>query len=131
MALRLAQPARFVVVGSGGFALNVLAFTALFGLGTWYLAASVLAYVVSNTAMYLGNRYFTFGLSRDGFVGAYVRYVAVGAVVACLTVVLLAGLVEALEIDPRPAQALALTLLVPLSFVLSKRFAFRLGPDAA
>jgi hypothetical protein len=32
---------------------------------------------------------------------------------------------------PRPGQALALTLLVPLSFVLSKRFAFRLHPDAA
>jgi hypothetical protein len=40
-----------------------------------------------------------------------------------------AGFVEGLGLDPRPAQALALTLLVPLSFVLSKRFAFRLSPD--
>jgi hypothetical protein len=39
--------------------------------------------------------------------------------------------VEDAGLDPRPAQTLALTLLVPLSFVLSQRFAFRLHPDAA
>jgi putative flippase GtrA len=127
MAGRLGQPARFVLVGIGGFGLNVGAFSVLFGLGAWYVAASFLAYLLSNAAMYVGNRYFTFGLSHDGFVGAYVRSVAVGGVVAGLTVVLLAALVEGLGLDPRPAQALALTVLVPLAFVLSKRFAFRLA----
>ena len=131
MVGRLGQPAKFVVVGIGGFVLNVLAFSVLFELGAWYVAASVLAYLLSNSAMYLGNRYFTFRLSHDGFLAAYVRYAVVGAIVAALTVVLLAGLVEGLGLDPRPAQALALSLLVPLSFLLSKRFAFRLRPDAA
>jgi putative flippase GtrA len=128
MAGRLGQPAKFLVVGIGGFVLNVCAFTALFGLGAWYLAASVFAYLLSNAAMYVGNRYLTFGLSHDGFVGAYLRYLAVGGVVAGLTVVLLAGFVEGLGMDPRSAQALALSLLVPISFVLSKRFAFQLRP---
>lgn len=131
MTRALGQPTRFVLVGVGGFTLNVAAFTVLFGLGARYAAASPLAYLLSNAAMYVGNRYFTFGLSHDGFVPAYVRSVVVGAVVAGLTVVLLAGFVEGFDFDPRPAQALALTLLVPLSFVLSKRFAFRLSPDAA
>ncbi|MBM2822847.1 MAG: GtrA family protein [Thermoleophilia bacterium] len=128
MAGRLGQPAKFLVVGIGGFVLNVCAFTALFGLGAWYLAASVFAYLLSNAAMYVGNRYFTFRLSHDGFVGAYLRYLAVGGVVAGLTVVLLAGFVEGLGMDARSAQALALSLLVPISFVLSKRFAFQLRP---
>ncbi|HLF00131.1 MAG TPA: GtrA family protein [Gaiellaceae bacterium] len=128
MSSRLAQSLKFVIVGAGGFALNVLAFALLFGLGAWYLAASVLAYLLSNGAMYLGNRYFTFRLSHDGFVGAYLRYLAVGGVVAGLTVVLLAGFVEGLGLDPRSAQALALSLLVPGSFLLSKRFAFQLSP---
>lgn len=128
MSARLAQPLKFLLVGIGGFVLNVCAFAVLFGLGTWYLAASVLAYLVSNGAMYLGNRYFTFGLSHGGFVRAYLRYVIVGAIVAALTALLLAAFVEGLGMDPRPAQALALTLLVPLSFVLSKRFAFQLRP---
>jgi putative flippase GtrA len=128
---RLGQPAKFVVVGTGGFLLNLVVFSALFGLGAWYLASSVIAYLVSNAAMYLGNRYLTFGLAHAGIVGAYLRYVVVGVVVAALTVLLLAAFVEGLGFDPRPAQALALALLVPLSFFLSKRFAFRLGPDAA
>jgi putative flippase GtrA len=128
---RLGQPAKFVVVGTGGFLLNLVVFSALFGLGAWYLASSVIAYLVSNAAMYLGNRYFTFGLAHAGIVGAYLRSVVVGVVVAALTVLLLAAFVEGLGFDPRPAQALALALVVPLSFFLSKRFAFRLGPDAA
>jgi len=128
---RLPQPAKFVLVGAGGFVLNVLAFTVLFDLGTWYLAASVLAYLASNAAMYVGNRYYTFGLSHDGFLGAYLRYAVVGAIVAALTALLLAALVEGLGLDPRIGQALALSVLVPVSFLLSKRFAFRLGPDAA
>ena len=126
MRSRLAQPLKFLLVGTGGFVLNVCAFTALFGLGTWYIAASVLAYLVSNAGMYLGNRYFTFGLSHGGFVRAYLRYVLVGGVVAALTALLLAAFVEGLAMDPRPAQALALTVIVPLSFLLSKRFAFQL-----
>ena len=131
MSARLPQPAKFLLVGASGFALNVLAFTAMFDVGTWYLAASVLAYLTSNAAMYVGNRYFTFRLSHSGFLGAYVRYLVVGAVVAALTALLLAAFVEGLGLDPRLGQGLALSLLVPLSFVLSKRFAFRLSPDAA
>lgn len=123
---RLPQPARFVVVGAGGFLLNILAFTVLFGVGAQYLLASVLAYLASNAAMYVGNRFFTFDLSRAGFVGAYLRYVVVGAIVAALTALLLAAFVEGLHLDPRLSQALALSALVPLSFALSKRFAFRL-----
>lgn len=131
MNTRRGQPVRFVVVGIGGFLLNISAFSVLHELGSWYVLASILAYLISNAAMYLGNRYFTFGLSHDGFIAAYARYVLVGTLVAGLTVVLLAVLVEGLRLDPLPAQALALALLVPLSFLLSKRVAFRLHPDAA
>lgn len=128
MTRRFAQPVKFLLVGIGGFVLNVCAFTVLFGVGTWYLAASVIAYFVSNGVMYVGNRYFTFRLSHVGFLRAYVRYTVVGGAVAAITALLLAAFVEGLGMDPRPGQALALTLLVPLSFLLSKRFAFELRP---
>ena len=91
----------------------------------------MLAYLVSNAGMYLGHRYFTFGLSHRGFVSAYLRYAVVGGVVAALTALLLGAFVEAAGMDPHLSQALALAVLVPLSFLLSKRFAFRLDPDAA
>jgi putative flippase GtrA len=125
----LPQPVKFVAVGTGGYVLNLLAFTGLFGIGIWYLAASVLAFMASNTAMYVGNRYFTFGLDHGGFLAAYARYALVGVVVAGLTALLLAGFVEGIGLDPRLGQALALSVLVPLSFLLSKRFAFRLRPS--
>ena len=129
MAGRLGQPAKFLVVGDRRLRVKRLrVHRCSSGSATWYLAASVLAYLLSNAAMYVGNRYFTFRLSHDGFVGAYLRYLAVGGVVAGLTVVLLGGFVEGLGMDPRSAQALALSLLVPISFVLSKRFAFQLSP---
>lgn len=128
MSPRVGQPVKFVLVGVGGFALNLLVFTALFGVGLRYLAASLLAFAASNAAMYLGNRYFTFGLGHEGLLPAYLRYAVVGGIVAALTAVLLAAFVEGLGLDPRVGQALALNVLVPVAFRLSKRFAFRLEP---
>lgn len=124
MRARLPQPVRFVLVGSGGFLLNVCAFGVLLDLGLRYLAASVLAYLLANAAMYLGNRYLTFAGSHAGFLAAYGRFLGVGAVVAGLTAILLAAFVELAGTGPRAGQALALALLVPLSFALSKRWAF-------
>lgn len=128
---RLGPPVRFLLVGAGGYGLNICAFTLLSFLGTQYAAASVSAYLISNGAMYVGNRYLTFGLSHDGFLAAYVRYVAVGAIVATLAALLLTLLVEGVGTDARLGQALALAALVPLSFLLSKRWAFRVHPDPA
>ena len=122
------QPVKFVLVGVGGFAVNLLAFAALYDLGSPYLQASVAAYFVSNVLMYLGNRYFTFGLSHDGVVAAYLRHVLVGGVVAGCSAALLTALVELLGVDPRPGQALALVAVTPLAFVLTKRCTFRLRP---
>ena len=126
MTLRLGQPARFVLVGAGGYAVNLLAFAALYGAGTPYVAASLLAYFFSNALMYLGNRYFTFRLSHDGIWSAYVRYVLVGGVVAGLNAALLTALVEGAHADPRLAQALSLAAITPVAFVLNKRWTFRL-----
>ena len=125
--MSLGQPARFLAVGAAGYAANVATFAALYELGVPYGAASVLAYLVSNLLMYLGNRYFTFRLGRSGFWGAYGRYVLVGLVVAALTAGVLALLVEVLGIDPTLGQAIALLVVMPVAFVLIKRWTFRVG----
>jgi putative flippase GtrA len=77
--------------------------------------------------MYLGNRYFTFGLGHDGFWGAYLRYMLVGALVAGAVVGLLAVLVDVAGIDARLGQAIALLAVTPIAFVLFKRWTFRLA----
>jgi putative flippase GtrA len=91
-----------------------------------YVTASIASYFVSNVLMYLGNRFFTFRLGRDGFWSAYVRYVVVGAVVVALNAGVLAVLVEVLEMDARLGQAISLLVVTPVAFVLFKRWTFRL-----
>lgn len=123
--MNLSQPAKFVLVGAGGYAVNLIAFSLLYAADVQYVAASVLSYFLSNALMYLGNRYFTFGLGHDGFWAAYLRYVGVGVVVAALNAAVLALLVEALALHATLGQAISLLLLTPVAFVLNKRWSFQ------
>ena len=127
MNVAVAQPARFLVVGAGGYAVNLGVFAALYHAGLRYIPASILSYFASNALMYLGNRYFTFRLGHDGFWGAYVRYMLVGAIVAGLNAAILALIVERLHLDPRLAQALSLLIVTPVGFILFKRWTFRIS----
>jgi putative flippase GtrA len=122
----VAQPAKFVAVGAGGYLVNLGVFALLVALDVPYVTASIASYFVSNVLMYLGNRFFTFRLGRDGFWSAYVRYIVVGAVVVALNAGVLAVLVEVLEMDARLGQAISLLVVTPVAFVLFKRWTFRL-----
>jgi len=124
----LAQPVKFLLVGAGGYLVNLLVFAGLYAIGIQYVTASVLAYLASNALMYLGNRYFTFRLGHEGFWSAYLRYMLVGVLVVGLNAGLLAALVEGTGIDPRLGQAVSLLLITPVAFVLFKRWTFRLEP---
>ena len=126
MSVRVAQPAKFVVVGAGGYLVNLGVFAALYGLGLRYIPASILSYFVSNALMYLGNRYFTFRLGHEGFWGAYLRYMLVGAIIAGLNAGILALIVELSHLDPRLGQAISLLAVTPVGFVLFKRWTFQL-----
>ncbi len=126
MTTRAAQPVKFVIVGAGGYLINLGIFAVLYELGMPYAPNSVLSYFISNAFMYLGNRYFTFRLGHEGFWDAYLRYMLVGALVAGAVVGLLAVLVDAAGIDARLGQAIALLAVTPIAFVLFKRWTFRL-----
>jgi putative flippase GtrA len=123
----VAQPIKFAVVGAGGFAVNLAAFAVVLGVGVTYVAASLIAFLVSSALIYVGNRCFTFRLGRRGFVAAYVRSTLVAGVVAGLNTMLLVGLVEAAGADPRFAQALSLAALTPVAFMLTKRWTFQVN----
>lgn len=128
MTSRFAQPVRFLVVGTAGYGVNLLVFAGLIGLDVEYVTASIASYFVSNALMYLGNRYFTFRLGREGFWAAYLRYMLVGGVVVGLNAGVLAALVEGTGIDPRVGQAISLLVVTPPAFVLFKRWTFRVRP---
>jgi putative flippase GtrA len=120
------QPAKFVLVGAGGYLVNLAAFAMLFGAGLPYVIASVAAYFISNALMYLGNRYYTFRLGHEGFWSAYLRYLVVGLVVSVLVVAVLALLVELVGMHPTLGQGVAMLVVTPVAFVLFKRWTFRI-----
>lgn len=125
-AQRAARPARFLLVGGAGYAINLAVFAALVAAGLRYVLASVLSYLVSNALMYLGNRYFTFRLGHDGFWAAYARYLLVGCVVVGLNAAVLAALVEWAGLDETAGQALSLLAVTPIAYLLFKRWTFRI-----
>ena len=127
----LAQPAKFVLVGAGGYVVNLGVFAALYAVATPYVAASIGSYFISNALMYFGNRYFTFRLGHAGFWRAYGRYVLVGGLVAGMNVGVLALLVELAGLRPTLGQALSLLIITPAAFVLNKRWTFQLGSSPA
>jgi putative flippase GtrA len=113
-------------VGICGYAVNLAVFAALYRAGNPYAAAAVLSYLGSNACMYVGNRFFTFGLGHRGFWGAYVRYVLVGILVAALNAGVLSAFVEVAGLGPRLCLAVSLLLVTPMAFVLFKRWTFRI-----
>lgn len=124
--MTLPQPVKFLVVGAAGFIVNLAAFALLYELGVPYLAASIASYAISNALMYIGNRYFTFGLSHEGFWAAYARYAIVGGVIVGLNAALLAAFVELAGLHAALGQALSLIVLTPVAFYLNKRWTFQL-----
>jgi putative flippase GtrA len=130
-AMELPQPVKFLLVGAGGYLVNLAAFALLYALDVPYVAASVGAYAISNALMYLGNRYFTFRLGHEGFWGAYLRYVIVGGVVAGLNAAILALLVEVADVHPQVGLAISLLIVTPVAYVLNKRWTFQLGSTMA
>ena len=123
-----AEPAKFLIVGAGGYVVNLAVFALLETTRPSYFFNSIVSYLIANALMYLGNRYFTFRLGNEGFWSAYLRYMVVGAVVAGLNAVILAALVEGTGIDPRIGVAISLLIVTPVAFVLFKRWTFRIRP---
>ena len=120
-----AQPVKFLVIGAAGYLVNLGIFAGLHAAGVTYAPGSIVSYFIANALMYLGNRYFTFGLGHEGFWSAYLRYTLVGGLIAGLNVGILAALVEGTGIDSRIGLAISLLLITPVAFVLLKRWALR------
>ena len=122
----MGQPAKFLVVGTGGYVVNLLLFYFLYDAGLKYQIASVVSYLIGNVLMYFGNRYYTFQLGNEGFWSAFIRYLLVGMLVAGLTVSVLMVLVDVAGLHPMLGQGVALLVVAPLAFILFKRWTFRL-----
>lgn len=118
------QLVRFLVVGVSGYAVNLVVFTLCVFSGMHYIPAAIVAFVVAWVNNFLLNRHWTFEAKHEAMMGQGMRYllvsvVALAANLAILHVLVGSGLNETLS------QAIAIVLVTPLSYLLSRRWSFR------
>jgi putative flippase GtrA len=119
------QLAQFCVVGASGYAVNLGVYSLLVhGADVNYIAAAVCSFAVAVANNYTWNRVWTFRGQRGhvGLQGAKFLVVSLAALGANIGV--LALLVE-LGLAKVPAQAIAIVVVTPLSFLGNKLWSFR------
>lgn len=119
------QLLQFCLVGLSGYAVNLGIYAGLVhGLSIHYIPAAICSFVVAVFNNYTWNRLWTFRAQRGGVAlqGAKFFVVSLGALGANLGV--LAILVE-LGVSKVPAQACAIIVVTPLSFLGNKLWSFR------
>ena len=119
------QLGKFCVVGASGYLVNLAVYALLVHLaGVPYLPAAVISFAVAVTNNYTWNRLWTFRRARGHIAIQGARFfvvslAALGANLAILALLVTAGLPKV------PAQAAAIVLVTPLSFLGNKLWSFR------
>ena len=115
------------MVGVSGFVLNTVVYVLLLHAGTPYLAAAAGAFCVAVLNNFLWNRLWTFrhqaAGSHAGFQAA--RFFIVSAIAFACNAALLAAFVEIAGIGKIVGQLIAVTLVMPVSFLGNKYWSFR------
>ena len=120
-----AQLVRFCCVGASGYVVNLAVFAVLFhGLEAHHLLAAVGSFAVSWSSNFVFNKFWTF---RRHTLPAHLqalRYLAVSLVALALGLAALEAMVSA-GLDALAAQAIAIALVMPVNFLLNRRWSFR------
>ena len=119
------QLVRFCVVGASGYIVNLVVFSLLVhGAGTHHALAAVGAFCVAWTNNFLFNKYWTFRRHELSTAQQGARYLAVSLVALGLNLLVLEVLVQA-GMPEVPAQAIAIAAVMPVNFLLNRRWSFR------
>jgi putative flippase GtrA len=126
-ALRLspvaAQFARFSLVGSSGYAINLAVYAALLDAGLAYSAAATASFLGAATSNYIWNRLWTFRTKGARLVGQSVRALGVSGLSLGANQLFLYVLVAAGS-SRLAGQAVAILLVTPFSFAANRLWAF-------
>lgn len=119
------QLAKFGAVGASGYVVNLAVYVVLLeAAGIHYLAAAASSFVVAVTNNYTWNRQWTFRPQRGHIAYQGVRFLIV-SLLALGTNLLFLQLLVSRDVPKIPAQAAAIALVFPLSFVGNKLWSFR------
>jgi putative flippase GtrA len=117
------QLAKFGVVGASGYAVNLLVYAALLGLGAH--TAAVVSFVVSAASNYWWNRHWTFANQKGHFGMQGLRYLVVTLVALGVNQLWLLVFLDWFGWGKLLSQALAIALIVPVNFLGNKLWSFR------
>jgi putative flippase GtrA len=121
------QLVKFGLVGGSGFVVNTVVYIVLLRrVGVPYLAAAAGAFCVAVANNFCWNRLWTFRLQRDSHAAFQAaRFLTVSAVAFACNAALLTTFVEVFDADKVLAQLVAVTLVMPVSFLCNKLWSFR------
>ncbi len=120
------QLLRFGAVGASGYVVNLVAFTVCVHLLTIdYRLASVIAFLIAVVNNFWWNRHWTFAAKQEHPFGQAVRFFTVSLVAFGFSYVVLVSLVDGAGFDKVVAQAIAVLVAMPLSFIGQKLWSFR------
>ena len=119
------QLLRFCVVGASGYLVNLVVFSLLVHVaGLHYIVSAVGAFVVAWTNNFVLNKFWTFRRHELSAAQQGARYLAVSLVALGLNLLVLELLVSAGSPEV-PAQAIAIAVVMPVNFLLNRRWSFR------
>jgi putative flippase GtrA len=117
------QFAKFCCVGLTGYAVNLAVYAPLVKLaGVSYLPAAICSFTAAVTNNYLWNRFWTFRHDRGHVYRQAIRFLCVSLVGLAANLVVLRTLV--IYADAVSAQAIAVIVVTPLSFIANKLWSF-------
>jgi dolichol-phosphate mannosyltransferase len=119
------QLLKFCIVGASGYVVNLIVYyTMIHGIGAQYLVASVVAFLVAWLNNFVLNRQWTFPKIGTSPVTQAAKYLVVSVIGLVVNLGILWALVH-VGTDTLLAQAIAIAAVTPLTFVLTRSWAFR------
>lgn len=120
------QLTRFLLVGVSGYVVNLAVYTtAVHALDLDYRVAATLAFLVAVTNNFVWHRRWTFAVRHVPRAAQATRFLSVSVAAFALSLVVLQVLVEGVGLDKVLAQASAIVLVTPVSFLLNRMWSFR------
>jgi dolichol-phosphate mannosyltransferase len=119
------QLVRFCVVGASGYLVNLAVFTLLVhGMDAHHTVAAIGAFCVAWTNNFVLNKFWTFNKHELSALRQGARYLAVSLVALAINLVILELLVRA-GLPEVASQAIAIAAVMPVNFLLNRRWSFR------
>jgi dolichol-phosphate mannosyltransferase len=119
------QFARFATVGASGYVVNLATFAAVHAAGAHYRVAATAAFGAAVTSNFLANRHWTFAAAHGPRVHQALRFLVVSIAAFLLGLGVLSLLIELTGLPQLAAQAVAIVVATPLSFLGNRLWTFR------